>query len=175
MTVTAQATIALAIQSYLAEAANLGIPAHNPNIKSLVSLAAGTGVGQVDIAWVGQRNIASAGTDAIDLNGTLKDAFGVNMAILTLVGVIIINAPYDSTLAANTTNLTIGAGATPFLGLFGVATGFLTLRPGGVFSAVCGGSGGLGTVTPGTADLINIINAAGAANNYQIGLLGRST
>ena len=173
MTVNAQSTINLSIQSFLAENPNLGIPLHSPNIKSLISLAAGTGAGQVDIAWTQQRTLASGATDSIDLNGTLKDAFGVNMTIVTLCGVIILNTPYDPAAAANTTNLTIGAGSNPFLGLFG--TGTFVLRPGGAYSAICGGPGGLGTVTPGTADILTIINSAGASNSYQIGLLGRST
>lgn len=151
------------------------IPAWTGTPFGIIEHASGTGLGQIDQVYGAERSIASATLDAVDLNGAIPNVIGTgNLTLLTVCGVFIWNAPQDPTAAANTTTLTVGAGANLWLGLLGNATAQLVLQPGEVFFRMGGGSGGLGTVTAATADMINLTNSAGATNKYQIAVWGRS-
>lgn len=153
---------------------NLGIaPTHDATVTMIRDFLSGTGVDQIDMIYAKRRSIATGATDVIDINGSTNDVFGTNIAMVTLCGVIIINQDVDGT--ANTTNLTFGGGANAIGSILGNASVTKTLRPGHIFQDINGSTGGIGAVTPGTNDSITIVNAAGATNNYQIIIFGRST
>ena len=129
----------------------------------------GTGAGQADILFADTRTIVSGGTDDIDLAGALSNAFGATIAMAKIVSVLIISK------AANTTNLTIGVGTNPVVGWLGGTTPTLgPIRPGGVFLRAETAAAGVCTVTAGTADILRVANASGAAATYDIVILGRS-
>ncbi len=151
------------------------IPAWTGTPNGIIEHASGTGLNQIDQVYGAERSVASATLDAVDLNGQIANVIGSgNLNLLTVCGIFIWNSPQDPTVAANTTALTIGAGTNLWTGLLGNATAQIVLQPGDVFFRMGGGAGGLGTVTPSTADLINITNGAGATNKYQIAVWGRS-
>ena len=173
MTAQANLNLNLRLDSRIPSTANLGaMPTHAPVISQIIELVDGTGVGQIDVIYAKNLTLTTGASIALDLTGVTKDSFGNNIVMTTLCGCVIINKGIDG--AINTTNLTVGAGSNPFLGLFGVATGFATLRPGRILLEWCGEAGGLGTVVAGTGDTINITNDAGATNQFQVVLFGRS-
>lgn len=106
-----------AVQSVNGPFGNAAAPAQ---IDLELILATGTGAGQADLSWFGERTVASGANDDIDLVGGLTDTFGNAIAMAELVGLILINAP--KTGDANTTNLTIGGGSNPFTGFLGGTT-----------------------------------------------------
>jgi hypothetical protein len=144
-----------------------------PKVASTLSFANGTGAGQSNLLFTDERTVGSGANDDIDLAGVLTDVFGATLTFVEITGVIVINAPKSG--PANTTNLTIGNAASPFVGfLGGTAPTIGPLRPGAVFAIAAGDAAGLGAVTPATADLLRIANSAGASAVYQIAILGRS-
>ena len=154
-------------------ASDFGPPMFTPTISGLVNLTDGTGAGMANIMWADERTVASGANDDIDLAGTLKDAFGVTVAAAEIVAILIINAPASG--AANTTNLTLGAGTNPVAGWLGGTTPTLgPIRPGGVFLRAESDAAGICAVTAGTADILRVANSSGAAATYQIVIIGRT-
>lgn len=146
---------------------DFGGPEFDPKIEKLISLTNGTALNQADILWADERTAADGATDAIDLAGALSDAFGATIAAAEVVAVMIVNQAKDGT--ANTTALTVGGGSNPV-----IANALPALQPGGVALLAAGHASGLGAVTAGTGDTLNVVNAAGAAATYQILVIARS-
>lgn len=141
--------------------------------RKILEFTDGTTANAADIVFMDQRAVATASNDDIDLAGSLSDAFGNTITMVEVVAVLVINEPITG--AANTTDLTIGAGTNPFVGFLGGTTPTVgPIGPGGVFYIACPDAGGLGTVTAGTADILRIANSSGATANYQIAILARS-
>lgn len=148
-------------------------PDHDVRVAKKLDILSGTAVQQCDVIYARRRSLASGATELLDLNGSaLKDVFGNNLNFLTLCFCLIINEDFDGTV--NTTNLTVGAGTNQIPNLLGSAGATKIMRPGDIFVSANFGTNGIATVTPGTGDEIQIVNAAGATNNYQIILAGRS-
>jgi len=143
-----------------------------PAMRQTISITDGTGANQGDLLFLDQRAVATAANDDIDLSGVLADAFGATITAAELVAVFVINAPISG--AANTTDLTIGAGSNPYIGFLGAAHTIGPIKPGGMFMIGAGDAAGIGAVTAGTGDILRIANSAGATANYQIGIVARS-
>lgn len=172
MSVTAK--IIAALQASQIGTNDFGGVGFNPSpIRQEINLTPGVGVNQADLLYVDERQVASGATDAIDVAGVLAAALGGTIAMAELVAMLIINAPRSG--APNTTNLTIGAGTNPLVGWLGGTTPTLgPIRPGGMLLRAESDVAGICVVTPGTGDLLNIVNSAGAIATYQIALIGRS-
>lgn len=172
MSVTAK--IIAALQASQAGSNDFGGVGFNPSpIRQEINFVPGTGLGQADILFVDERQVASGASDAIDLAGVLSAALGGTIAMAELVAMLIINAPRAG--APNTTNLTIGGGTNPLVGWLGGTTPTLgPIRPGGMLLRAESDGAGICVVTPGTGDILNIANSAGAIATYQIALIGRS-
>lgn len=150
-----------------------GGPSYAPTLNGTISTVDGTGSGQADIVYTAERVVGDGANDDIDLAGVLTDAFGATITFVTLVSVTIVNAPISGT--ANTTDLTIGDGANPFLGFLGGTNPTVgPLKPGAAFQIAAADAAGIGTVTPATADILRVANSAGAAATYKISIIGRS-
>jgi hypothetical protein len=130
-----------------------------------VNFANGTGNSQADLFWDDTRTLATATAESLDLAGSLSKALG---GTLTLVG---LKAILVTAASANTTNLTVGGGATT-VPLFTATNDSITVRPGGAFLWVAPNTGVVVTAT--TADLLEISNAAGASATYSIMVVGTS-
>ena len=142
-------------------------------VERVMRLVNGTTAGKADILFADERTVASATADVLDLAGALTNAFGATITAAVLVAILIINAPKSG--AANTTALTIGGGANTVTGFLGGTTPTVgPLQPGGVFLMAADHANGLGAVVAGTADILRVTNAAGAAATYQIVILARS-
>jgi hypothetical protein len=144
----------------------------NNEVISALDLADGNGAGQINQIYAAQPTIASGANLDLDLIGTLLQPTGQAFVPTQLVQLIMINAPIDPNATANTTNITVGAGTNPVVGLFGTTSG--AIGPGGTLNLYRGAAGGLCTVTAATADILRFANSAGATATIQIILLGRA-
>ena len=130
-------------------------------------LTTGTGANMANWFYKREFNIASAGNQVIDLNGTaIQDIFGTNLGMTSAVSVMVINRAVDPALAENTTNVTM---TTTLAGL--PAT--VVLTPGSMFQMANANAGGVSTVVAGTGDTITLTNASGASARVQICVIGR--
>lgn len=168
-----RAEITAAIKAAQTGPNDFGGPAFNLDMGAVLATTLGVAAGQADILFADQRTVASATNDDIDLAGALANAFGQTITAAELVAILIINAPISG--AANTTNLTIGAGSNPFIGFLGGTSPTIgPIRPGGFVLLGCGDAAGLGAVVAGTGDILRIANSSGAPASYQIAIVART-
>ena len=168
----ASGSISLKIAASETKTNDFGTPAWAGTLSHVINLTNGTGANQFDLVFVDERTLASNTAEDIDLAGALTSPLSTAIAAAEAVMIVVINAP--KTGAANTTALTIGGDANGFEGSWIVADGAITVGPGGVFLIASPNATGLGTVVADTGDLLQISNAAGASNTYQIAVFARS-
>jgi hypothetical protein len=166
-TFTASFQASLALHE-LAPAAFGGQPEWNGQMGIAMDFAAGVGAQQCDLGYFAERTLTSGSTDSIDLVGSLLSPLGQAMVGAKIALLAIINKQKDGT--ANTTALTVGAGSNKIVGLMDSHV----IQPGGFLFLGSPGLTGIAALTAATADLLQIVNAAGATNKYQIAVLGRS-
>jgi len=150
-----------------------GGPSFSAALEFSQAFSDGVGLNQANIAYIAERTVASGANDDIDLSGVLSDALGASIVAAELCGIFVHNKP--KTGAANTTNLTIGAGSNPMIGFLGAAHTIGPIRPGGVFMLAAGDTAGIGAVTAATGDILRIANSSGAQNKYLIAILARTS
>ena len=132
------------------------------------ALTDGVAANQIQKVFFDTRTLAASANEDLDLNGSaLQDTLGANLA-LTSVKLIAIKAA-----DANTNNVVYKpAASNGFLGPLGAAANTITLKPGQVWVITDFSAAGW-TVTPATADLINLANSgAGTSVTYDILIAG---
>lgn len=171
---TVKASIRFAFAAALAGSeAFAGGPNWNAMIEEAMTFEDGTGAGQADRFYIGERTVNSASNDDMDLAGVLADPLGTTFTAAEIVALLILNKRKDG--SANTTNLTLGVGSNPVTGYMGGTTPtFGPIRPGGFLFFGGPDAGGFGIITPSTGDILRIANSSGAQAKYQIALLARS-
>lgn len=142
----------------------------NGEIDLLKTLANGDLAGQAELGYLAERQIASGGNDDIDLQSALSDVFGDALTFAKLKVLFVLNRPRLADGTPNTTNLTIGGGSNPFVGIASGTIG--PIRPGGLVMIAADHVDGIGSPIAGTGDILRIANSAGATNNYVLGLIG---
>ena len=146
-------------------------PVDNSSPVFIRDLTPGTLANQANYFYKSEQTIASAGVFILDLNGSGNpDIFGTNLAMTSVVSIMIICTPVDESTLANTTNVTV---STTLAGIFGGTTPTMIMKPGEMFQRANANTGGLCAVTPTTADTITFTNGAGAAAKVQICVIGR--
>ena len=128
-------------------------------------LTDGTGINQASRFWSDRRTLATATGASLDLNGVLTDGLGASVTFTAIKGILIKSAD------ANTTILTIGNFTNGLATIFGAATQSFPMQPGELLIKATPSAAGH-VVTPGTADLLRIVNAAGASAIYDIAVWG---
>jgi len=158
----------LLVSGTLSAALDLTSAAAPLSIRRVLEFANGSGARQANLIWSDQRTLGPSASENLDLaGGGLVDAFGVAFAPARLRGVVIYSA------TANLNNLTLFGNAASVPILNTPATTY-TLQPGGFFVATFPATAGA-VVTPTTADIIQVANAAGVNSvTYDIVLLGCS-
>lgn len=142
-------------------------------LRHVVEMLTGTGAGQADLTYYGNRTVAGGANDDIDVAGVLARPLGGVLTAVEIVAIVIVNRAADGT--ANTTNLTLGGGTNPVVGYMGGTTPTIgPIRPNGVRVLLETDVAGLCAVTPGTGDILRVANSAGAAATYQIAIIARS-
>lgn len=126
----------------------------------------GTGANQASNVWSDRRSVLTATNEDLDLaGGSLSNALGAALTFTEVKAIIIYALP------ANTGVLSItrpAANGLPFL--LAAGDGF-SLSPGSLFVYTNPSDAGI-AVTAGTGDLINIANASGATQSYEIIIIG---
>lgn len=137
----------------------------NPKLEKAYTFAPGTGANQADRLFMDTRSFLSATADQIDLAGVLTDAFGATITFVEIVAIMIVNK--------STVTLTVGAGSSPWFGMFAATGDAIKVPPGGMILLVAPDGSGMGTITATSADMLTITPGA-AAGDYDIAILGRS-
>lgn len=125
----------------------------------------GTGANQANNRWSDKRDLLTATNEDLDFAGSLSNALGA--VVFTKIKGIIIYA-----LSTNTGPISVtrpAANGVPFL--LAAGDGLSALQPGGLFILTNPSDAGI-TVTAATGDLINVANATGATQSYQIIVFG---
>jgi len=133
----------------------------------VMDFANGVAAGQADSIYTSTASIATAATLTLDVKGALLDPLGTAFTPAKLKVVYIYSQP------ANTTNLTLfgDAASVPILNTAATTS---TLLPGGMFLMVQPPLAGI-AVTATSADIIKIVNAAGATAVVDIIIVGTSS
>lgn len=148
---------------------DLGGPRFAPVVDKILQFTDGVAANQANIVFADERTLAASATESLDLSGVLTDAFGVTIAAVKLVAIMVIAN------TANTNSVVVGAAASNAVPLFGGTLGTISVPPGGIFSAAAPGIAGLCTVTAGTGDLLKMTNSSsGTPVTYQIVILARN-
>lgn len=124
----------------------------------------GTGLDQANNRWSDKRDLLTATNEDLDFAGALSNGLGT--VVFTKIKGIVIYALPTNTGAIDVTRP--AANGVPFL--TAASDGF-SLQPGGIFILTNPSAAGF-AVTAGTGDLINIANATGATQSYQIIVFG---
>lgn len=127
----------------------------------------GTGANQAQNVWTDTRTLAASGTEDLDMNGVLLDAFGGTISF-TKIKAIIVKADPN-----NTNDVTFGPKATNgLISPFNAATDRVKVKPGGVVVMVAPDANGY-AVTAATADILTVTNGgAGSSVTYTIIVVG---
>lgn len=165
-------SLSLKISATESKTNDFGVPSWAGTMSHVLNLANGTGANQFDLVWMDERTLASNTAEDLDLAGVLTSPMGTSIAGVEGVMIVVVNAPKSG--AANTTALTIGGDTNGYEGSWLSADGTITVGPGGVFLIASPNASGLGTITAGTGDILQISNASGASNTYQIAVFARS-
>lgn len=165
MAITQSGRLSLQINSDLVSTVDLSTV--TDRLRKLVEavLANGTGASQANNVFHDTRPLTTGANEDLDLSGALVNVFGQTLSFTKIKLILIAAAP------GNTTNLTISrpANGLPLFAASGDA--LAALKPGGVFLFVDPSDAGI-PVTDGTAERINIANAAGATANYDVVIIG---
>lgn len=165
---TLQATTAsISLAATLLQAVDLGSAQATMRGGLSVNFSDGTGAGKANKVFADTATLAASATAAIDLNGTLLDAFGAVVSFTKIRALVITAA------AGNTNDVQVGgAAANGFIAPFGAATDKIKVKPGGAFALIAPDVNGYG-VTAATADLLQITNGgAGTGVTYSIIVIG---
>lgn len=123
----------------------------------------GSGDNQANIFYHDTRTIASGGEEHdLAIGASIKDAFGNNMSLTKLKGLVIVN------LAA-VANLLVGGAVATQVGLFSVGTSILEIPAGGMFVWTAPKAAGLDVTT--NFDL-KIAHDGGGNEDYEIYIIG---
>ncbi len=156
------------IQINQATAQDLGQRAAEALLTFSRELSEGSAAGQFNKVFADTRTLAASANEDLDLNGSsLQDMLGVNLA---LTGVKLLGIKAADT---NTNDVILKPGATngALLGM-GAAAHTIAIPPGQILLRTNMSAAGW-TVTPATADLINVANGgAGTAVSYSIVVAG---
>ncbi len=135
-----------------------------------VAMTNGTGANKAEQIHQVQGTISASGTDAIDVSGTLTNAFGTTVVFTKIKGIILFAA------TANTNDVEIISDPTNGLVNWCKATSDgIIVEPGGMFALISPSSGGY-AVTAATGDLLNITNSAGGTSvTYDLWIIGETT
>lgn len=162
------ATVRVSVKAAHTRALDLGTPAYNLAKAIDLAFASGTGSSQADLMFTDTRTVAASGTDALDLAGSLTDAYGTTLTFVELRAVVVTAA------AANTNNVRVNRPASNGVPLFLAAGDGIDVPPGGFFAWGCPADGKV-TVTASTGDLLNLDNStSGTSVTYDIVILGVS-
>ncbi len=165
MSVVQSSQIVFKVLASLANASTFGTAQDTIAQDYTQNFGNGSGANQAAEIYHAQRTLGAAGTEDLDLSGSLADALGATVTLTKLKFLLIFAA------AANTNDVKVGAGNTT-VPLFGATTHYVLVKPGGSFHLTIPTAAGL-TIAGGSADLLTVTNAAGGTSvTYDIVAIG---
>lgn len=161
MTLTTVAN--LRVQTTLTNPLDLVTASAPQMFQYLLEMTSGVGLNQADAVWSDRRTVNASTTDSLDLNGALETAVGVAFTPARIKGLICRNRG-----AQNIALTRPAANGVPWLTAAGDS---IIIVPGGINIWLAPTAAGI-AVAAGTGDLIDIVNGAGAAVDYDIVIIG---
>lgn len=161
MTLTTVAN--LRVQTTLTNPLDLVTASAPQMFQYLLEMTSGVGLNQADAVWSERRTVNASTTDSLDLNGALETAVGVAFTPARIKGLICRNRG-----AQNIALTRPAANGVPWLTAAGDS---IIIVPGGINIWLAPTAAGI-AVAAGTGDLIDIVNGAGAAVDYDIVIIG---
>ncbi|MFI6819266.1 hypothetical protein ACIBG7_43245 [Nonomuraea sp. NPDC050328] len=160
----------LQLESELTSPLDLSTPSSLLKIAQQITFAQGAGAGQADMIWADRRTIAASATDSLDLAGSaLQSPFGGGLTFARLKMIFVRAA------AANVNNVNIIRPASNGVPWALAAGDGFPIRPGGIFFWYDPSAAGA-VVTPGTGDLLDLVNSgAGTTVEYEVVLVGAAS
>src|SRR5262245_2501405 len=162
-----QTTITFSLAALLSKSLDLVVPTALPvTLARTIQMATGVATGLADMVWGDIGTVGPSATISLDLAGPMLDAFKDPFLPVKLKAIAFSSDPAN----LNNTHLVRPAAGVPWLL---AAADAVIIPPGGglLWYAPQGGV----VVTPTTADIIEITNAAGTNTNaYAIALVGAS-
>lgn len=161
--------VSLGVKGTLTKAYDLTTVSAPLTFGRLIALASGTGANQADKMFSDTRTLAPSATETLDLAGTaLEDAAGDPLTFARVKCVAIVAD------AANTNMVVVGNTGSTFVGPFGAAAHTHSIRAGGFYAWAAPDITAY-TVTPTSADLLQIANSGGGTSvTYSIVIIGAS-
>lgn len=160
-------TANLRINSTLDKALDLVTPKAVQSFQYLLEMTDGAGLNQANTVWSDRRTVNASTTDTIDLaGGGLLDAVGDAFAPARIKGLIVRNRGAQ--------NITVGRPAANGVPWMTAAGDSVIVAPGGIQIVFWPTAAGI-VVTAGTGDLIEVVNGAGSAVDYDIVVYGAKT
>lgn len=149
----------------LSKALDLDTPIDPLALTLNLTLANGTGSGQVSQMFHDTRTLSASATEDLDLAGGLTNAFGVTLTFTKVKFLYIVAAP------ANTNSVIVSRKATTGIPIFDADGDSITLAPGDFFVY---GSPLVGkTITATTDDTLTFTNSAGSTSvDYSLVIVG---
>jgi hypothetical protein len=164
---TLNATISAGVSATQTNPLDLFTPSGKLAKQFSTLLTSGTGSGQADKLFTDTRTVTASGTDALDLAGSLTDAYGSTLTFVKIKFVLITAA------STNTNNVRLNRPSSNGVPLFLAAGDGIDILPGGAFLWCAPGAGV--TVTASTGDLLNCDNSSsGSSVTYDIIIGGTS-
>lgn len=165
MAITLVTKLGLNVSALLNDSLDLGNVVDHLVKSYAIDIASGTGASQANQLFRDTRVVTTGATDSLDFaGGGLLNGVRQELA-LTALKMLIIKAA-----STNTTILSVTRPATLGVPIFAAANDAVPVHPNGLFVWV-GPVNGV-VVTAGTADLIDIVNAAGASATYDVIAIG---
>lgn len=132
------------------------------------SMTDGNAIDLAQVMFYDERSVAASGTDSINLESTLTDAFGNTLDFTKIKGVIIENRSVTVGDILEVTSPAVNG----FVGMLKTAGDAIEVHPGGLFLWWDPSAAGAAVGT-GADNLLNIVEAGGANTvTYRITLLG---
>lgn len=166
------AVIESRLSGSLTGSADLGTPTFAFDDLSRRSWESGVGANQADVIWSDERTVTTGATDSLDLAAVLSGLLGGTLTMARVKAIRVRNS--NRAGVANTTNISLTRPAANGVPIFAAAGDAIPIHPDGEVLIVAPSAGGY-VVTAGTADLIDIVNAAGASATYRIEIIGGLT
>lgn len=159
-----QSNLIVKLAATLSSSADLATGKSELDYQKSMPLANGTGADQANQVWHDTRTLADGANETLDLNASLTNQFGESVTFTKLKLILIKNK--------GTTTLSVGAAATnQFVAFVGSATDVVKVPGGGMLVLTAPDATGF-AVAAGSTDNLKITNAAGAACDYDIVLIG---
>lgn len=125
----------------------------------------GTGANQAKAIYHANRTISASGSETLDLNASLTDAFGASFTC-TAVKALVVHAA-----TGNTNNVLVGGGSTDITTIFSDTSDRLIIRPNGTLMLTAPDTTGY-AITAGSADQLTFANSGGSTSvNYDLTIL----